>query len=358
MNRIKTLDGLRGLFCILILFEHYSPSYIHPLIYEFPLIRHSYIVVDFFFVLSGYILSLKYSNAILNVKDLKEFYLKRIFRLYPLLFITSSIMLVIEIIVKFFFPLIKNDPNNLKEIFFRYLNDVLLINSTKILGEHAMNIPSWSISAEFFCYIIFGALILIFKRKTKNVFLLFIAIISTLFLLYNNTAFPTFSYGFIRGIVSFSLGALVHEATSMNYKKQVNSKYQYLVLIVFMVSLILLGFRINLLRQIIGVFLPIFFSFSIYVLLNSNGFLTSFLNNKFINKIGEISFSVYLNHFVVVLILPRIIFEILKVPNIFIYQLTVFLISPIIVIILSIYTNRYIEVFVNNYLRKKYLKNT
>ena len=84
MKRIVALDGLRGIFCLLIVFEHYSPVYIPSIIYEFPLIRHSYIVVDFFFVLSGYILALKYWESIKDIKSLKTFYLKRLFRLYPL----------------------------------------------------------------------------------------------------------------------------------------------------------------------------------------------------------------------------------------------------------------------------------
>ena len=150
MKRILSLDGLRGVFCLLIVFEHYSPIYLPKLIYDFPVIRSSYIVVDFFFVLSGYILALKYWNSISDLKTLKSFYLKRLFRLYPLVLITSSFLLLIEIFTYYKLKGFKNDPISLYEISLRYLNDVLLVNSSNILGAHSMNIPSWSIYLEFF----------------------------------------------------------------------------------------------------------------------------------------------------------------------------------------------------------------
>ena len=93
--RITQLDGLRGLFSVLIIFLHYPKEYLPSYIYENFIIRNSFIFVDFFFVISGFVISYNYSKTNL---DLKLFLKKRIIRLYPLLFYTSFIFIFFEII--------------------------------------------------------------------------------------------------------------------------------------------------------------------------------------------------------------------------------------------------------------------
>ena len=351
MKRIVSLDGLRGIFCLLIVFEHYSPVYLPSIIYEFPLIRHSYIVVDFFFVLSGYILALKYWDNIIDFKSLKKFYLKRLFRLYPLVLLTSSLMFLIELITHFNFKNVKNEAIGINEIFLRYFNDIFLINSSNVLGAYAMNIPSWSISAEFFCYLLFGVYLLWFKKvKYLMHFSLLVFIIISL---YNNIGFSTFKFGYIRGIISFLIGVILFkEEKSFNFNSRKN--YQYIIIILFSISLYLLKLKIVALNSFLSIALPFFFMLSIHNILTCKGFLTKFLNAPLITRIGELSFSIYLNHFLVVLILPRLVFQIFQVPNIAFYQIIVFILCPIIVITISKFTNKYIEVSFNNYLRQKF----
>ena len=351
MKRIVALDGLRGIFCLLIVFEHYSPVYIPSIIYEFPLIRHSYIVVDFFFVLSGYILALKYWESIKDLKSLKTFYLKRLFRLYPLVLLTSSIMFLIELITYFNFKNVKNDAVGINEIFQRYLNDIFLVNSSNVLGAHAMNIPSWSISAEFFCYLLFGVYLFYFKKVKYLIHFCLLGFIIISFS--NDIGFSTFTFGYIRGIISFLIGVILFkEQKLLNFKSR--KIHQYYIVILFGLSLYLLKLKITVLNSFLSIALPFFFMLSIHNILTCKGFLTKFLNKPFITRIGELSFSIYLNHFLVVLILPRLIFQVFQVPNTPFYQIIVFILCPIIVIIISKFTNKYIEVSFNNYLRQKF----
>ena len=356
MGRINILDGLRGVFCVMILYEHYSPDFIPTAVYEFPLIRHSYIVVDFFFTLSGFILSLKYSDIIKSWTLLFNFFLKRFFRLYPLLLITSSICLIFELASNHWFMNIKNTPDSNDVLLLRFINDILLVNSSTFFGSYAMNIPSWSISSEFFCYLFFGFFILIlyrfrmFKRLT-----LVISILTFMFLVvYLDEPFSTYNFGYIRGIFSFLVGVSIHMFTQ-NKKIYFSNYYQYIILGTFVFVCFLLSTEIPNISIMAALFLPYFFAFSILVLLNSKGFLTHFLNHKYVTRIGEISFSVYLNHFLVVLIFPRVIFQIFKFPNEQVYQMIVFLICPIIVFLISFFTHKYIEVKLNLILRKRFL---
>ena len=52
--RITKLDGLRGIFSIMIVFYHYYDKFIPSAIYDNFLVKSSYSFVDFFFVLSGF----------------------------------------------------------------------------------------------------------------------------------------------------------------------------------------------------------------------------------------------------------------------------------------------------------------
>ena len=354
-KRLEVLDSLRGVFCLLIIFEHYSPFYIPDDVYKFPLVRHSYIVVDFFFVLSGFIITLKYQSFLNNFKNLWIFYKKRVFRLYPLLFITSTTVLVFEFFSNIYFRSFKNNPDSSIELFYRFLNDVLLINSTKILGDRAMNIPSWSISAEFFCYLIFGIIFLFFcfKKIMKYQVILFIITFSLLVIsLYYDSFFSTYRLGFLRGLYSFFWGVLFSFTYSSRIK--INSLIQVPLLILFFISFFLMSTESQITIKLLGVILPIFFGTIIIVLLKSSGVFTYILELSFLKKIGAISFSIYLNHFLIVLVIPRIIFDFLKVPNNTIFQIMVFIFYPLIVILISKYTNMYIEIKLNNYLRKKF----
>ena len=68
--RIEKLDGLRGLLCIGILVFHYQQNefcfgnHFPSFIADFFLIKQSYTFVDFFFALSGFVISLNYNENI------------------------------------------------------------------------------------------------------------------------------------------------------------------------------------------------------------------------------------------------------------------------------------------------------
>ena len=86
--RVLKLDGLRGIFSFMIVLFHYDPRIIPNFVVENFIIRESWIFVEFFFVLSGYVISYNYIN-IKTKADLKIFMFKRFIRLYPLLLFTT-----------------------------------------------------------------------------------------------------------------------------------------------------------------------------------------------------------------------------------------------------------------------------
>jgi len=86
--RYKQLDALRGIAALTVFFGHYMSIKIHePLystLYPTPLaiLFNGNAAVMFFFVLSGFVLSLPFVNTDKPL-SLVEFYTKRVFRIYP-----------------------------------------------------------------------------------------------------------------------------------------------------------------------------------------------------------------------------------------------------------------------------------
>jgi peptidoglycan/LPS O-acetylase OafA/YrhL len=177
--RIEQLDGLRGIFAFMVLLLHF------PIITLFTnnfLIRQSYLFVDFFFVLSGFIICANYLKQIENFSDFKRYLLKRLIRLYPLLYYTVVIYFLYLMAGEFFLQGFKEDHRPLSAYINELLDSLLFLNSTPLLGiSQGINPPSWSISAEIVSYFVFGFGMLFF-RKYKVQYSLIIMILCISFM--------------------------------------------------------------------------------------------------------------------------------------------------------------------------------
>ena len=58
-------------------------------------VLHGYLMVDLFFVLSGFVTCLSYRSRLNSISDLMTFQRKRFFRLYPLYFFSLMIGIAI-----------------------------------------------------------------------------------------------------------------------------------------------------------------------------------------------------------------------------------------------------------------------
>ena len=93
--RFHALDSWRGLCAVLVALLHYHAIW-H--LHEFPLIRNSYLFVDFFFVLSGFVIAHAYGDRIGDLADFGRFVALRLGRLWPLHATVLGLFLVVEIV--------------------------------------------------------------------------------------------------------------------------------------------------------------------------------------------------------------------------------------------------------------------
>jgi peptidoglycan/LPS O-acetylase OafA/YrhL len=99
MKRFTTLDMLRGVAAIGVMLYHLGD-------YKFPvaLFPHGYLAVDFFFVLSGFVVGHAYEAKLRRGLSLAEFFIIRMIRLYPLAVLGTLAGGAIYLVEHKFFP--------------------------------------------------------------------------------------------------------------------------------------------------------------------------------------------------------------------------------------------------------------
>ncbi len=297
MNRIHKLDGLRGLFALFVVLFHFNKHNAPQFIVENFFVRESYIFVDFFFILSGYVISLSYDQRLASIDQFIIFFKKRFIRLYPLLLFSTSMYW-------YFVHPSFNHRNILLA-----LDTLLLTNATPILSSNiGMNYPSWSISSEMISYLIFGLCSMLAIQKRKPMLLALLTLGCFILLAMQENYFQTGSFGFIRGIACFNLGYFVFRAA--NNKVKLPNYAEWLVILGL---LVLMDFHYTATLEekafivLLQFLIPISFAIFILVLLKTNGWLSQILQTRPIIFLGKISYSVYLNHaFIIGFLIPKL----------------------------------------------------
>lgn len=79
MNRIHTLDGLRGIAALVVVIYHLAQVRLLPNLFP-----HGYLAVDFFFILSGFVVARAYEPRLRTKMSIRQFLVARGARLMPL----------------------------------------------------------------------------------------------------------------------------------------------------------------------------------------------------------------------------------------------------------------------------------
>jgi len=109
--RFGALDAWRGICALMIAVLHL------PVVWSFhdsAFIRNSFLLVDFFFVLSGFVISNAYRDKILTARDGVVFVIKRFGRMWPLHVFVLAVFVLTELTQYVLFPWFgKYYPNEL-----------------------------------------------------------------------------------------------------------------------------------------------------------------------------------------------------------------------------------------------------
>ena len=162
--RLEALDSFRGIAALMVVFYHMGfPGFI----YDLAIIRNGYLFVDFFFVLSGFIMYYYYKSFD-GPRGFSRFIGLRFFRLYPLHLATLLALLGWETaysVARHFSSASEAIPTRNDGVAF--LLNLTLTNGIGIRPP-SFNIPSWSISTEFWTYVIFGLVVMSTKHLRRT----------------------------------------------------------------------------------------------------------------------------------------------------------------------------------------------
>lgn len=357
-KEIVLLTPMRGIAAIAVVFYHarlYLPNLSYGFIFE-----RSYLWVDFFFILSGFIISYVYRDSILTKKNYKEFFVARFARIYPLHFFVL-ILFIIEESVRFIIPTNFAPFSTPDRSIFSIFTNLFLIHSLGIHQNLTWNSPSWSISTEWAAYLVFPILVfLTMKWKTKIFLVAVLIVLSTLSVIsiYNGSLDITYDYGFFRCVLEFFVGM------SLYYFYQYDKRAKFFnneIIMLFTLFTIIIFISIPSLAAydffVIILFTILVLSLATY----EKGIFIKIIGNKFIKLLGDISYSVYLIHvFILVIVyeISKILFSSVDFASNFnLMESTLYvLIATVVTLIFSYFTYYYIEIPARVYLKKKLMR--
>jgi len=166
IHNIPGLTPLRGIAALLVIAMHYDvfiSKVVSPEIT--PLVSKLYLMVDLFFVLSGFIMYHVYGGyfvAGFSLKKMMRFMRARFARIYPLHLVTLLFMISLGV-----FAYIDGTLEGLTALFFDFTAIPSQLLLTQAMGTHheaTFNTPSWSISVEWWAYMVFPLILLLLVR--------------------------------------------------------------------------------------------------------------------------------------------------------------------------------------------------
>jgi len=154
---VPALTGIRALAALLVLGMHTEQNVPAGLDSLLPFFARGYLGVDFFFVLSGFIITHVYfaSLASPSRSAVQIFLWHRLIRLYPVhITILAGLVAIVSLAHAAGFTF--NNPQEWQ--WNELLWQLTLLHAWGVTASPGWNAPSWSISAEWFAYLLFPLL--------------------------------------------------------------------------------------------------------------------------------------------------------------------------------------------------------
>ena len=289
MNRINSIESLRGFAALVVAIYHFPST-------SFLYLKYGYLGVNFFFILSGFIITYSYFSKINSIKDLYLFQKKRFFRVYPVHFLMIFVVLLIQFLKYFVIEYTElpyggkafGDWYTLKD----FILNILLLQSIFDYGYWlSWNGVAWSISTEFYTYIIFGFVLLFSKNNKIILFIILLGYLISYFV-FNEQLDSLFNIVFLQCIFSFFCGSIIFLIYLIIIKKVRLNDIFFLI--------ILLSILIYTQIYFINTTLNLNIIFSILILsvliLDKKSIILKILNYRYFVLLGTVSYSFYMIH--------------------------------------------------------------
>jgi len=207
----NTLYILRFIAALTVVFYHFAPHAMQMNLIFF--VKSGGEAVNFFFFISGFVLIISNTKSYFanpnNSFSITTFYIKRIARIYPL-YVFALLALAV-----FHYGIHSIDTNTVK-----YRLPFEFLGIQRWLYAGSFNSPGWTISCEFFFYLLFP-FIIVYMRKNMRGFTLFVL-----------------AYFFIAILISATLNYILKQHLPPIENRVLSSLYKHPI---FLISTFLFG---------------------------------------------------------------------------------------------------------------------
>jgi peptidoglycan/LPS O-acetylase OafA/YrhL len=315
------LDGLRGVAALAVVLLHTLQ------LFDFHFRAHVALAVDFFFVLSGFVVAKAYEDKLKQSMAFSKFVKLRLVRLYPLIFV-GVLMGALVLTLRF----LGKDPYSARQLTTVLLAGLLLLPTTALgRGDiYPADTPCWSLFFELvinFAY----ALVVRWLDTRRLVFICGVAVVALAFAARMNQGLDDMGFlaanfwmGFIRVTYPFAVGVLLFRWRRL---RAISGATSMILALLLVGVLFLPQWEANWVYDCITV---VFF-FPAIVFCGA-GFTKSPVFNSICLGLGELSYPLYITHYPLV----RIISNAVKILHLHIAPTAVVLFSMLASILLSL----------------------
>lgn len=336
---IRSIEGLRGVAALLVVFFHSYGNHWGGVIGQQGIVKYAFLFVDMFFVISGFVMASVYGQSLRNGRELGGFMLRRFFRLYPLHLVMTfavpiaylSVQLLKLGMLKAGMSIGSEAPFSRPVIDMNFLPlEVLLLNGVGLYWAEIGNYPSWSVSVEFWMYVLFALMFFAVRGRRARVVISLMFVLSSMAYFWwmwnrgpwmdkhslDEICMPRGFMGFFSGILVFYVWERTQAWFAPRHHVASDQERAGEVIVADpaprarrTVPDVVLGLLQLLAAALVywmvsnqprlgdwQLALPVVFSVLVFLLLADRGVLAHLLNTRPLQWLGRLSFSIYLGH--------------------------------------------------------------
>lgn len=304
-TRFVALDGCRGVAALMVAVQRLEAN---GYFFSVPIFRNAYLFVDFFFVLSGFVIAHAYGDRIRDKTSTIGFTIRRFGRLWPLHVAILALFVLYELVKLALYArgiggstVPFTGTQSIESIF----TNLFLVQALGIHDGLTWNMPSWSISTEFWTYLVFAAVCLTTPNRIVAVSTALIAGGLAVVALYSPDYMnATNDYGFFRCVAGFFVGVLVYRFWSRRSEPSPLLASSLPVLEVAALALVVVFvWKAN--YSAWSLLAPFVFAVPLYLYAFERGPVTRLLLTRPFKAIGAWSYSIYMVNLFIVLMIER-----------------------------------------------------
>ncbi len=294
-HRYEALDGLRGLCALCVCLFHFRAN--GP-VAPADFVRGSWLFVDFFFVLSGFVIAATYRSRLIGGGYLRSFVILRFGRVYPLHLFMLAAFIAMEIIglVLANHGLMKRQPFDDHHSIYGIFTNLFLLRGMGLHDVLTWNQPAWSIAVEFWTYLLF-ALLARAAGEALERWLLVAAIVCVAVLA---VATPyginvSWSWSLFRCVYGFAIGALAWKWWQGRGVAPGPAGGGATAIEIVTVALVV-AFVAQLSATRFNLVSPLVFGAAVLVFAREGGAVSRLLTSAPLRRLGVLSYSIYMVH--------------------------------------------------------------